>query len=71
MVYLKRGYTAHRGSRLMVWAVAEGLPLRLQQRTMLGRLAGVQDRLGSVDTTTMTALEASRAIGHDESINVW
>jgi len=46
MLHLKRAHEAHRDARLVFRAAAEGRPLELQRRLVLGRLAGGLDQFG-------------------------
>ena len=62
-----RAHEAHRDARLVFRAAAEGRPLELQRRLVLGKLAG---GLGEVDGVMMTPLDAARAGGHEECIKV-
>ena len=57
MLRLKRAHEAHRDARLVFRAAAEGRPLELQKRLVLGKLAG---------GVTAGVLSASREAGHAE-----
>ena len=70
MIRLRRAHEAHKDARLVFRAAAEGRPLELQRRLALGKLAGGLDILGEVDGVMMTPLDAARAGGHRECINV-
>jgi len=70
MLRLRRAHEAHRDARLVFRAAAEGRPLELQRRLVLGKLAGGLDILGEVDGMKMTPLDAARAGGHVDCINV-
>jgi len=70
MLRLRRAHEAHRDARLVFKAAAEGRPLELQRRLVLGKLACGLDILGEVDGEMMTPLDAARAGGHDECIKV-
>ena len=70
MLRLRRAHEAHRDARLVFRAAAEGRPLELQKRLVLGKLAGGIDILGEVDGMMMTPLDAARAGGHVDCINV-
>jgi len=65
---LRRAHEAHRDSRLVFRAAAEGRPLELQRRLVLGKLACGLDTLGEVDGVMMTPLDAARASGHEECL---
>ena len=65
-----RAHEAHRDARLVFRAAAEGRPLELQRRLVLGKLAGGLGILGEVDGVMMTPLDAARAGGHEECIKV-
>ena len=54
----------------MFRAAAEGRPLELQRRLVLGKLAGGLDILGYVVGEMMTPLDAARTGGHEECIKV-
>jgi len=49
MLRFRRAHEAHRDARLVFRAAAEGRPLELQRRLVLGKLAGGQERLSEVD----------------------
>ena len=70
MLRFWRAHEAHRDARLVFRAAAEGRPLELQRRLVLGKLAGGLDILGEVDAVMMTPLDAARAGGHEECIKV-
>jgi len=71
MILRFRGaHDAHRDVRLVFRAAAEGRPLELQRRLVLGKLAGGLDILGKVDGVMMTPLDAAKACGHEECIKV-
>jgi len=70
MLRLRRAHEAHRDARLVLRAAAEGRPLELQRRLVLGKLAGGLDIVGEVDGMMMTPLDAARAGGHVDCINV-
>ena len=70
MLRCRRAHEAHRDARLVFRAAAEGRPLELQRRLVLGKLAGGLDILGEVDGMKMTPLDAARAGGHVDCINV-
>jgi len=70
MLRFKRAHEAHRDARLVFRAAAEGRPLELQKRLVLGKLAGGLDILGEVDGEMMSPLDAARAGGHGECIKV-
>ena len=70
ILQFRRAHEAHRDARLVFRAAAEGQPLELQKRLVLGKLAGGLDILGEVDGVMMTPLDAARAGGHEECINV-
>ena len=65
MLRLRRAHEAHRDARLVFRAAAEGRPLELQRRLVLGKLAGGLDMLGEVDGVMMTPLDAAMAGGHE------
>ena len=67
---LRRAHEAHRDARLMFRAAAEGRPLELQRRLVLGKLACGLDILGEVNGVMMTPLNAARAGGHEECTKV-
>ena len=71
MLRLRRAHEVHRDARLVFRAAAEGRPLELQRRLVLGGLAGGRERLGEVDGKMMTPLDAARAGGHEECIKVF
>jgi len=64
----RRAHEAHRDTKLVFRAAAEGRPLELQRRLVLGRLAGGKDRLGEVGVMMMTPLDAASSRGHDECV---
>jgi len=70
MVRLRRAHEAHRDARLVFKAAAEGRPLELQRRLVLGKLAGGLDILGEVGGVMMTPLEAAIVGGHRDCILV-
>ena len=70
MLRLRRANEAHRDARLVLRAAAEGRPLELQRRLVLGKLAGGREKLGEVDGVMMTPLDAARTNGHEECIKV-
>jgi len=70
LVRFRRAYEAHRDARLVFKAAAEGRPLELQRRLVLGKLAGGRDILGDIHGVIMTPLEAARFGGHGECIKV-
>jgi len=70
MLRLRRAHEAHRDARLVFKAAAEGRPLELQRRLVLGKLASGLDILGKMDGMMMTPLDAARAGGHEECIKV-
>ena len=70
MLRFRRAYEAHRDARLVFRAASEGRPLELQRRLVLGKLAGGLDIVGEVDGMMMTPLDAARAGGHVDCINV-
>jgi len=64
-----RAHDAHRDARLVFRAAAEGRPLELQRRLVLGKLAGGLDILGEVDGMTMTPLDAARAGAYNDCVS--
>jgi len=70
MLRLRRANEAHRDARLMFRAAAEGRPLELQKRLVLGKLAGGLNILGEVDGVMRTPLDAAMAGGHEDCIKV-
>ena len=70
MLRFRRAHQAQRAARLVFRAAAEGRPLELQRRLVLGKLAGGLDILGYVVGEMMTPLDAARAGGHEECIKV-
>jgi len=64
VVRFRWAHEAHRDAMLVFRAAAEGRPLELQKRLVLGKLAGGLDILGEVDGNMMTPLDAARAGGH-------
>jgi len=64
----RRAHEAHRDARLVFRAAAEGRPLELQKRLVLGKLACGLDILSESDGVMMTPLGAARAGGHEECI---
>jgi len=66
----RRAHEAHRDARLVFRAAAQGRPLELQRRLMLGKLACGLDIVGKVDGEMMTPLDAARAGGHVDCISV-
>ena len=70
MIRFRRAHGAHRDARLVFRAAAEGRPLELQRRLVLGKLAGGLDLLGEVSGVLTTPLEAASAAGHQECIEV-
>ena len=63
-------HEARRDARLVFRAAAEGRPLELQRRLVLGKLAGGLEMLGEVDGIMMTPLDAAKAGVHLECIKV-
>ena len=70
MLRLRRAHEAHRDARMVFRAAAEGLPLELQRRLVLGKLACGLDRLGEVGDGMRTPLIAARAGGYGGCIKV-
>jgi len=70
MLRFRRAHEAHRDARLVFRAAAEGLPLELQRRLVLGKLACGLDRLGEVGDGMRTPLIAARAGGYGGCIKV-
>jgi len=70
MLLFRRAHEARRDARLVFRAAAEGRPLELQRRLVLGKLAGGLDILGEVDSVIVTPLDAARAGGHGECIRM-
>ena len=70
MLRFRRAHEAHRDARLVFRAAAEGRPLELQRRLVLGKLAGGRGILGEVGGVMMTPLDAARTAGHKECIKV-
>jgi len=68
MMQLRRAHEAHRDAKLVFRAAAEGRPLELQRRLVLGKLAGGLGMLGEVDGEMMTPLDAANAGRHEECI---
>jgi len=68
VVRFRRAHEAHRDARLVFRAAAEGRPLELQKRLVLGKLAGGREWQGELDGVMMTPLDAARAGGHGECI---
>ena len=64
----RRAHDAHRDARLVFRAAAQGRPLELQKRLVLGKLAGGTERLCEVDGVMMTPIDAAMASGHEECI---
>ena len=66
MVRFRRAHEAHRDARLVFRAAAEGRPLELQRRLVLGKLAGgiVKTSMHLYAGQHMTALEAALMGGH-------
>ena len=67
---LRRAHEAHRDARFVFQAAAEGRPLELQRRLVLGKLANGLVILGKVDGVMITPMDAARAGGHGECIKV-
>ena len=71
MLQLRRAHEAHRDARLVFTAAAEGQPLELQRRLVLGKLAG---GAGNARITPIghrvTPLEAATAGGHDDCVKL-
>ena len=70
IVRLRRAHEAHRDARLVFRAAAEGRPLELQRRLVLGKLAGGLDRLGEMNGVLMKPLDAAKLACHDDCIRV-
>ena len=70
MLRFRRAHEAHRDARLVFRAAAEGRPLELQMRLVLGKLANGLVILGKVDGVMRTPLDAAMAGGHGECIKV-
>jgi len=68
MTRFRRAHEAHRDTRLVFRVAAEGRPLELQMRLVLGTLAEGLERLGEADGVMMTPLDAAEAAGHGECI---
>ena len=66
----RRAHEAHRDARLVFRAAANGRPLELQRRLVLGRLAGGLDIFSEAGGEMMTPLDAARAGGHEECLKV-
>ena len=66
----RRAQQAHRDARLVFKAAANGRPLELQRRLVVGKLAGGLYKLGKVGGSMMTPLVAARTGGHEECIKV-
>ena len=66
----RRAHEAHRDARLVFRAAAEGQPLELQRRLVLGKLAGGRERLDEVNGVMMIPLDAARTGEHEECIKV-
>jgi len=70
MIRFRRAHQAHRDARLVFRAAAEGRPLELQKRLVLGKLAGGRKKRGFVGGKRLTPLGAAKAGGHDDCIKV-
>jgi len=68
VVRFRRAHEAHRDARLVFRAAAEGQPLELQRRLVLGMLVGGVHRRTSADGHMVTPLEAAKGGGHDECV---
>jgi len=66
MVRHRQAVHVHRDARLVFRAAAEGRPLELQKRLVLGVLGGALHETGMVHGVPMTAMEAAAAGGHEE-----
>ena len=70
LVRFRRAHEAHRDARLVFMAAAEGRPLELQRRLVLGKLAGGANRLSKLDGATMMPVTAAHQNGHDECVRI-
>ena len=68
MLRFRRAHEAHRDARLVFRAAAEGRPLELQMRLVLGKLAGGLQSTRLLHGSIMTPLEAASAGGHTECV---
>jgi len=68
----RRAHEAHRDARLVFRAAAEGRPLELQKRLVLGKLAGgvMKTSLYTHTGQHMTALEAALMGGHVQCVRL-
>jgi len=71
VLQLRRAHEAHRDARLVFKAAAEGRPLELQRRLVLGKLAGgaTHTRITPVGHR-VTPLEAASAGGHEDCVKL-
>ena len=70
LMRFRRAHEAHRDARLVFHAAAEGRPLELQRRLVLGKLAGGLHVKGKADGSTHTVLEVARAREHGECVRI-
>ena len=67
----RRAHEARRDARLVFRAAAEGQPLELQRRLVLGKLAGGASTARITPTGhRVTPLEAATAGGHDDCVDL-
>jgi len=60
IVRFRRAHEAHRDARLVFRAAAEGRPLELQKRLVLGKLAGGLRATGIVATSSLARIWRDR-----------
>jgi len=72
MVRFRRAHEAHRDARLVFRAAAEGRPLELQRRLVLGKLACdiLKTSLYLHTGQRMTAIEAALMGGHVQCVRL-
>jgi len=70
MLRFRRAHEAHRDARLVFRAAAEGRPLELQRRLVLGKLAGGATITGETRGATVPPIEAAQVGGHDDCVKV-
>ena len=70
LVRWRRAHEAHRDASMVFQAAREGRPMELEKRLRLGKLAGGAWVTGVVDGVGMDVLEAARAGGHVDCVEV-
>jgi len=68
MTRFRRAHEAHRDAKLVFRAAAEGRPLELQRRLVLGKLAGGKTRKGMLGLVLMLPRDAAVQQGNFDCI---